>query len=394
MNAKRLRIVALVLIAAAVVASIALVLRGDSSSFSFGQPGNVASVLSEDGTCLYVSYYFDNYIVEVDTSTMQALRYLPITWPTVMRLSPDGEYLYAISVGTPSHLVQIRLSDGVTSLLEVEGEAKDFALDSTCETAWVVHRTWPQSGDVFTDPGADAPPNTGRLTKIDLISFSPVLTQTIESVPISVWFSDYGEVPRLYVLHETYRYEAVFHSLGSAGGHEVGWNETTACWDPVTTYDPDSLRLEMEEYRGGGHNFDFLAARLSNWSDDGRFLAIPSAANGQPAFSLSILDRANPATQNDLVFEDYRGNVMGGKYVHKVPEINTAWAAVSIGFTSPELGAQKAILVRVDTVSNDFDIFNVDEAASFWGDFAVSADGNTLYLTQPKTGEVLVWSPE
>jgi DNA-binding beta-propeller fold protein YncE len=392
MKKKHILITIIALVVIGAVTGITFIALGSGNAYSYGQPGNVAAVLNDSGTLLYVSYYFDNYIAEVNTSTMELVRTFPITWPTVFELSPDGNYVYAISEGAPSHLVKIRLSDGQTNQLELEGEAKDLAINPDGDTLWVVHRTWPVSGDVFTDPGIDAPPNTGRLSKIDLVNFSLVLTQTIESVPVSIWFSDYTDPPLVYVLHETYRTDYIEHV--SQSDPNAAWAEITGTWNPVTIYNSDSLRRQEQELAGGAHNFDFLSAGLANWSDNNRYLAIPSPANGMPAFSIRIVDLDNPESPTDLIFEDHYQNAMGVKYVHKVPGLDIAWCAVNSGFSNPNQGYNKAMVVRVNTATNEHEVFYVNEAENFFGDFAVSPDGNTLYLTVPKAGHVIVWSPD
>ncbi len=67
------------------------------------------------------------------------------------------------------------------------------------------------------------------------------------------------------------------------------------------------------------------------------------------------------------------------------------WAAVCIGQLSET--DDRKLMARIERSTLDYDFFPVDEATDDLGDFAISPDGTTFYLTVPNTGEIIVWQP-
>jgi hypothetical protein len=51
-------------------------------------------------------------------------------------------------------------------------------------------------------------------------------------------------------------------------------------------------------------------------------------------------------------------------------------------------------VIKVNTATHAYEVFEVPEATSDFGYFDVSSDGRILYLTQPKTGEVIKCCPD
>jgi len=67
------------------------------------------------------------------------------------------------------------------------------------------------------------------------------------------------------------------------------------------------------------------------------------------------------------------------------------WATVSAGQLSES--DERELMVRINRSTLEYDFFPIDEATDDLGDFAISPDGTTFYLTVPRTGEIIVWQP-
>jgi hypothetical protein len=364
---------------------------GDGQIYSYGDSSLIDVELNSQGTLLYASSYSSNAILEIDTNTMEEIRRFSVEWPTFIKLSNDDAYIYTIKYDAPCKFIKIRISDGVSVDITLDGEAEDFTISPDFSRAWVLHRTWPLMGTNYTDPNDDAPPASGLLTEVNLSSFTVSQTQTIESMPCSVWYSE--DADRVFVYHELSDQEIEHVQEGNGRSYRelVGQQEI------ITIYDvsiPGTIRVEPEELRGGGHNYVWLSAHLSNWDDDGNYMAIPSPVNGMPAVSMRVANTETLESFN-LTFPDANGNPMGCQYFIKVPGQNVIWAVINYGKDVPGLTATHKMVVRVETnPPYNHEVFVVNEAQEKFGDFTVSPDGNTLFLTLWRNGEVIEWSPD
>ena len=85
-------------------------------------------------------------------------------------------------------------------------------------------------------------------------------------------------------------------------------------------------------------------------------------------------------------------------HFHKVPGKNFGWAVIAQGRSRPcqEGDCQSTfdILVKVDTVPPyDYQAYRIPNLKAQMTDFAVSPDGETLYIAETGTGRVVKWSP-
>lgn len=366
---------------------------GSGQIYSYAESGVIDVELNAQGDRLYASYHGAHCIIEINTNTMEETRRFNVDWPTYMDISPDGSFLYAIKFYDPCEFVRIRLSDGQINRIQLEGEAKDFVLNANASKAWLVRRLWPLYPTPYSDPNYDAPPATGRLSEIDLTTFTVTQTQTIESMPESIWYSPVAE--RLFVYHGLTN--AIIETIPVSPGSNRVYERLLEEHERITIYDvsmPGFIRVEPEELDGGGHLISWHTARLSNWDDAGTFMAIPSPVHSLPPFSMRVANAVDLSTF-DLTFDDANGNPIGALYFKKVPGQNVMWVANDTGNDIPGITATRKFAVRVETTPPyNHEIYIVDEATDQYGDFAVSPDGNTLYLTLWKTGEIIVWSPD
>ena len=361
-----------------------------SQSFSFGQPGIVQALLSNNENRLYISYYKDNKISEIDTLTMQQIRQFQITRPSFMDLSEDGLYLYAISRGNQASIKRICLSDGNIDQLILEGDVISQSYDPNGNRLWVVHRTWPMDGDIMN--GLEPPPAfEGIITEIDTINFTISESLPIDSYPISVWYSRFSD--KLYVMHGLERTEP--EGYETEGGGFVTTGAALLC-NPITIYGLDQDRIYyIGEVMGGFYNDHAIPAQLENWDDNGRYLAVPSSAYGVPSISVRVIDTYDDSIAFDLIFPTYFDSPLPVNFVKKVTGSNDFWAMVCGDRPYENLPEGSWVVVRVDTDTLEYELYTISQInAKFFGDFDLSADGSTLYLTVPVTGEIIVWSPD
>ena len=325
---------------------------------------------------------------------MLETRRVDIDYPSIIEFSPSENNIYALSYGEPSKLVRIHLPaftyDQNFDVIELDGGAHDLTVSPDGLRCWVVHSTWPLNGDSFADFHLDAPPDTGIMTEIDLTTYTVSASITIPSVPSSVYISP--SVNKLFALHQKYYRE--YDPNATCRAQSIPIIES----DRITIYNVENFGrpiLELDELLGGRHDSEILNIfSLSNWDDTGLMMAIPNVIPGSPEFSMRVANTSDYTTF-DLAFEDANGDAMGAKYFQKVPGQNIMWVAIEYGFPVAEPGPHENLLVRVNTIEPyNHEVFICDEAIEPFGDFEVSNDGNTLYLTVPNTGELIVWSPD
>ncbi len=390
MNQRLKKAVKLGLVLMAGILGICALVWAASQSFSYGQPGAVQALLNDDGSRLYVSYYRDNKVVEIDTETMQQVRQFQIEWPAYMELSEDELYLYAISRAVTASIKRMRLSDGNIDQIILEGDVISLSYDPDGNRLWVVHRTWPMDGDVMNGP-APPPSYAGILTEIDTTDFAISQNLAIESYPISVWYSQYSD--KVYVMHGLVRTEPA--GFETEGGGFVTTGVALLC-NPITIYGLDQDRLYcIGEVMGGFYNDDVMPAQLDKWDDDGRYMAVPSSSYGIPSFSMRVIDTYDDSVAFDLIFPTYFDSPLPVNFVKKVTGNTDFWVMVSGDIPYENLPEGSWVVVRVNTDTLEHEIYTIDQVnARLFGNFAVSPDGNTLYLTVPHTGEIIVWSPD
>ncbi len=385
----RIRSVVLVALSLALlgVAMYAIV-HATGQEYTYGRPGSLDAKINGSGSKLYVPYGNDGYIVEIDTNTMLELRRFLVPNPAYIYLDDDETYLYAISCQWPDRIYRIQLSDGDSTYLTLEGRLGDLALDSQGGRLWAVHFVWPEPDEMTHALDAPSHPDTGRLSEISLGDFQVSRSMVIEAVPTSVWYSPYSE--KVYVAHQLRRF---IHDDAYEHG---GWDSFEVIGNPITIYGLDQERLYLIGEVFGGHHDSFLYIpyHLGAWDDEGRYLVAPSPITGRPDFSLRVIDTVDDSVEFDLQFPSYyEGQLVTAKYVQKVPGDDVLWVAIRLGVLYPDFPGEDGVVVRVNTLTLEHDVFVIENVGSRFGDFAVSPDGDTLYLTAPSAGRVIVWSP-
>ena len=365
---------------AVVIVAMHSVIRALGASYRYGEPEVVDAVLNPEGSRLYVSYFADNAIVEINTSTMLETRRFTCIHPTFMEMSPGGSHLYALSRSSTSRLKRVNLVDGTSNQITLQGYANSFCSDSAGGKLWIVGGVWPGDGELVSHQDVRDHPDTGRLTEIDVPSFSIARIAAIDPVPVSVWYSAYTD--KLYVLHEDEQAAMISSS-------EEDW--TLA--DRITVYDASSLQA-IGDLLGGMEGLGtFPPAQLTSWDDQQRYLAIPDPGPGYPQKSIRVIDTVDDSIVSDLVFPRYDGGTIGIRFAHKVPGSDILWAAAYSGVHDENVIGQGETVIRVNTATQEHEFFCADGITDHFGDFAVSPDSNTLYFTVIYTGEIIVWSP-
>ena len=406
----RIRILSITIIALGLIAG-SLLLRsvprtrasggfgtGTGSTYSYGTSAMKFLTLNSDGSVLYISYTVDGYISCIDTSTMQETGTIVLSqgchpWRTV--LSPDESYLYAVCMQAgPGKVARVDLTTMQQTFLSLTGDPVDIAVDPNGSRMWVVHRTYPWLGDSIPDPNLNnAPPETGYLAEIGLSNFTISDEIPILSVPYSVWFSPTEE--RLFVSHDLSQKETEDHFVRDGGVYKI----VTAEWERVTIYDVSQLGditpLSQELHGASPATFSLVPDLLESWSDDGSCLAISNPAVGCPPFSMRVAD-AGDFTSFDLTFPDANNEAMGVYYAQKVPGHDVLWTKIGEGRAQVGYDPQPSnILVRVETESPyDFQAYLVNEVTTKLGHFAVSPDGDTLYISITSGGDIIKWIPD
>ncbi len=371
------------------ITGIYAIVKATREFYSYGQQGATDIEITNNGELLYVTYFEDNAVVEIDANTMLEVRRFSVPMPTTIYLDSDEEYIYASSDTWPGGVYRIQLIDGQSSSLTLEGEIYDLAIDKQNNRLWAVHLIWPQFDELFSETEAYLHPNTGRLTEIDLDNFQVTRELEIEPLPTAVWYSQYSN--KVYVVHHLRRFEPYDpSSYGSMESMKYFGN-------PITIYglDQENLHKIGENFVGHHDKSLIIPYHIGNWDDSGRYLVVPSPISGRPEFSLEVIDTVDDSIENYISFPGYPpGDLMTTKYIQKVPNIDVLWSTILFGRPDPEIYEGNRFIARVNTVTLEYEIFTIDNVNYSFGDFAVSPDGNTLYLTVPNTGEIIVWSPD
>jgi len=356
------------IVAIGAVIAAAAVIWSATMTASLGSPGCLDAALNSDEELLYVSYMEDDAVVELNAALMNELRRFHIPDPTYMAITPDDQYLFVLSNQWPCRLVRVRLSDASLDEVELQGGEVNLFLDASNNRVWVLHSLFPEPEGVSSEEAAVQPENqmSGRLTEVRTSDLTVVRTGIVSTVPASVLYSAYSN--KLYTLHEFRMIDPENLELDGSVLH---------IWDEWT--------LDYVGHGVWGKNdvVALISVVSDYWSDDGRYLAFPSPLPGNPEFSLRVFDTATDAVAFDLAFPGLNG-AAGTRYVHKIPGEDILWVAI-------DRNARRGV-ARVNTVTHEYEIFEIPEAETLFGDFAASSDCDTLYLTLPWTGEILKWT--
>ena len=363
-------------IVTAMAVMFALRLRSGSIGYSFGNPGCLDCLLNPAEDRLYVSYYDDNEVIELDVAQMVETRSFDVEAPTFMAMEQSGQHLYVMSDVWPGVLCRICLEDGQMSQLQLEGGVAGLFIDDSENRLWLLHRLYPEPDDSISEEAAVQVENqiSGRLSEVNIEDFSIVRTISIPTLPMSIMHSPYSD--HLYIMHE---FRRVVHELNMLGG------------SVLYILDAQTLDELGDDTWGKIDIVAFIPAVPSNWSDDGRYLAFPNPGHGYPEFSIRVFDTADDTVAFDLSFPDVNSEPLGIKYIHKVPGCDVLWAAVQQRIPAGFPEGVNAV-IRIDTSTQQYEIFEVEGERSAFADFAVSPDGGTLYLTHPWTGEIIKWT--
>ena len=344
-----------------------------TSRYSFGDPVCIAAKLDSTQERLFVSYFDDDAVVEIEMSTMTELRRFTVASPGMIAIAPDDQYLYVTSSGWPqSSVVRVRVVDGEMDALSVSGDIGDVSIDESGDWLWIVHRTYPIPGQLADLQEALRDyPDSGYLTKIATSTFSIAATINTLPLPMSVWYSAYSN--KVFVLHEN---EMKREDESDPQGSVIGtWWADTLNWAGCTV--------------GGMHeSIRFRPTMACEWSADGQFLALPNPTECSPNYSLRVIDCEDNSIAFDLQIVDGYGKILNIKHVRKVPGSNILWAITNSERTG--LGYSYC-LARVDTETRDYQIFDGPEAVSAIGYGDVSDDCDTIFMPLIYTGEIVVW---
>ncbi|HEX9746297.1 MAG TPA: hypothetical protein VGB30_12800 [bacterium] len=361
-------------------------IRASGTNYQIGTEGAIDSILNTTGSKLWVSFGKDNYISEINTQTMTEIRRITVPAPTFMVLSPDETYLYVIVCGNNHKIRRINLSNESVDQIELEGLAFNLTINQAGTKIWVVSSTWPAPYEPVGPMDAKHQTGTGRITEIDLDNFSiSNVIQTYYPIPISVWYSPYSD--KLFVIHQD-------EDMIPNGPTEADW----IFGDLLVSYNLQTYQA-TEITRVGKIDFmKFPAAQMTSWDDQMRFLAVPDPAQGLPKRSLLVFDTLDNSLVHELSFPTpHSDNILGQipigiRFCHKVPGQPYLWAITYNGLHDEDCTGLTVIKINTDTL--DLEYYCLTETTRQVGDFAVSQDGNTLYIPIIMTGEVIVWSPD
>ena len=368
-------------IAAIISAIDSPLVNASGTVYRLEDPSVMDIVLDSTGNFLYAAYTNENAILEISTANMQEIRRFGLPHPHRIELSPDEQYLYsATDSDGDGGLARIRLSDGHIDSIAITGYIADFLIHPSGNTIWVTHRTWPEWGIGYVD--YYPPDDDGILSTIQCngpMSISDFAI--IDSIPNSIYYSEsYG---KLYIKH---------------GLEEWDYDEPPGWGDPpdyishlITIYDADDLTL-LGETKGGMDYFDYFRySELTAWDQSGHFMMVPASCDPVPMYSFRVIDTSDDTVDFDYSLAAYNGIPAFLEYVHHIGDTDILWANVTRGQLHEN--DERELMVRINRSTLEYDFFPIDEATDDLGDFAISPDGTTFYLTVTHTGEIIVWQP-
>jgi hypothetical protein len=379
---KKNTVLLIIIIAFAGIASYGYVYRNVmATAYPYGQPALWDIRINADGTRLYTTFPNESEIIEIDTATMEEVRSFPLSHPIKIELSPDGNYIFSTFYNGElvDGLARIRLSDGNTEILDLEDWISDIAIDQDGGVVWAVQRSWPLEGSTMDDFPDDL---SGRLIRISTDGALSVTNQVaIESLPNSIY---YGSIyNKLYVKHQLTYFDY--------DDPNDPWEEYDVSSRLITVYDADTLDQISQTYGGGDHVDMIECSELSGWDSTGRFMMVPTMIQCTPNYSFKVIDTLDDSEAFTEALNLYAYWIAGLQYAHPSPDWEYMWATVSAGQLSES--DERKLMVRINRSTLEYDFFPIDEATDDLGDFAISPDGTTFYLTVPRTGEIIVWQP-
>ena len=341
-------------------------------------------VLNSNDSKLYISCPDDNLIYEISTETMQVIRSFSLETPCELLISNDDNYLYAVSISQwpVSFISRIRLSDGCIDNVSINGHTTSFTTNVSGSHIWVSHYTYPAPDEYITlDEALRNHNGSAYITNISTSPFSVIQTTPAWALPAAIWYCDYsGDV------FNTYEWPACVRNEPDGAAIGVFDGDTLAC---------------VGQLPGGctyGNSLEILM-NLCNWTDDSRYAAIPNLYTGTNECSIKVIDTTRTENFNNfkpsflLTFNHpITGKMMGTEFLKKVPGTDIMWATSDDG-NPPEDENRARYVIKINTSTHDYEVFEIPEATSPFGYFDVSADGRILYLTQPEEGSVIKCAP-
>ena len=155
--------------------------------------------------------------------------------------------------------------------------------------------------------------------------------------------------------------------------------------------DSDTLEIIDEVYGGADFEDDVNWSEISRWDESGSLMFIPSCVCAEPPYSFKVIDTQDNSEVFTEALNLYANWIAGLQYAHPSPDWEYMWATVSAGQLSES--DERELMVRINRSTLEYDFYPIDEATDDLGDFAISPDGTTFYLTVPRTGEIIVWQP-
>jgi DNA-binding beta-propeller fold protein YncE len=341
-----------------------------SQQYTFGTGICSDCILNPNGDKLYVSYMDNNKIFEIDPVSMTSIREIQVQQPLMMEINSAGDVLYTITAEWPGRLACTQLSTGQTEYVQFDGGTIDLVLDEQNDRLWVLHGLFPTPTGINGIEEACKPENqsSGRLSVLQLSTMNVLQTTILPTTPDNILYSPYSQ--QLYVAYDIWYIptdfpEGCLLEIRDSQNYEV---VSETAWGEIDTF--GSIPIEP-----------------TFWSDDGRYLAYPSPFHYYSAFSMRVIDTATDTVAFDITMPATYGSALSPKFSHKVPGLNILWADVQRD-VPPGFPDEPRTVVRIDTSSQQYQFFQVEGSSKKWGDFAVSPDGETLYLTVPHEGGI------
>lgn len=385
MKTYRLNIIALKISIIALIVVIISLYNCRASEHNYRPPGCIQAICTDSGEFIYLSYYPQDVIVKINASDMLELQSYTVNKPGDIILSEDETYLYGLSADdSGDRMFRLTLSDGALYYSQlITGETMGFTMNENDGVMYVCHRTFPPQECEFEHielikSGIQDHLYSGKISKLSLADLSLIQSSSVLVFPMSIWYSEYSN--KLYVLHET-----ITEIPSDPYSHDGSYT--------VSVWNPDTMQF-IAKFDGGFHSTSFLIPAFGcEWSNDGRYFAIPSSAAQISKFTIRIIDTVDDSIVREIYVPDPRtGGCTSSQFLQKAPDSNYVWSVCDMGEPHDSMDRAR-VAVRFDTQTYEYKRFMMPEVTSTIGFFDVSPDGRTLYLPQPKKGSLIVTSP-
>jgi len=373
----RRRVIISVIVAIS-ICGIAYAIYAWSGIFTYGGMGISDMELSSTEGKLYVSYHLDNVVVEVDNSAMEESRRFNIVAPGRLVLDESDSFLYVTSLW-PGKINRVNLLNGQISSINLGGEAVSAFLDEVNDKLWVVHRTWPLEGDIFSPSHLGSHPNTGFFTEIDTANFSIIGTYETSKLPSCIWYSEYAH--KLYVYHEyrAYNWESVVFRGGLISSYNMGPGGPTYTGGP----------------KGGLQDFiDELPMTMTDWTGEGRYFAVPARDVTKPGYTLRVFDTADDSVALDYSIPGEDDEPIMIFDLEREVGTDYIWVIIQPVSTPQGGDPDTRYIARIDTTTQDYTLYPVLEASSWIGCLEIASLARKAYMSMPMTGEIIVMDLE